>query len=414
MILSTSKKAAFLLIACILGAVSVVHAQKVSIDSCYAAAVQNYPMIARYDLIAKTEEYTLSNASKAYLPQVDLTGIAGYLFTSGQSDSKLIGLAQLNQTIWDGGATKARKNTISANAEAEMANLDVSLYELRSRVNQLYFGILLTDQQLNQVEQHREVLNNSARRIREMNENGLAYQTDLDEIKVEQLSLNQQRTEFLYVKKGFIQMLSLLTGMSLDEQTVFEIPEAYELNAELSIHLPELSYFESQRSMIRAQDGMRKAGLMPKVGILGAGVLIDPEISLGPASLSSLGVVGLSAKWNISGLYQNGNKKKLSQLSLDGVDIQQETFLFNTRIQTSQTLLNVQKQKALLDEDQNITSLRKDIRKGYQLKYENGMASLLELLDATEKENQAMTNKSLHEMQLLMALYEYKTQTGNE
>src|SRR5215203_3697895 len=179
-------------------------AQTVSIDSCYVLAVKNYPLIKQYDLIEKTREYTLSNASKAYLPQVSVTAIEGYVFggfpSPGSSDSassnfKFIGIAQVNQTIWDGGATKTQKNIIRASSETDKASVDVQLNDLRSRVNQLYFGILLVNEQLVQTDIQNTILNNNINRVKQLNDNGLAYTTDVDEIRVEQLKLDQQKKE---------------------------------------------------------------------------------------------------------------------------------------------------------------------------------------------------------------------------
>src|SRR4051812_25530756 len=57
-----------------------VTAQTLPIDSCYALAVRNYPLIKQYELIEKTKEYTLNNAGKAYLPQLSVHAIEGYIF----------------------------------------------------------------------------------------------------------------------------------------------------------------------------------------------------------------------------------------------------------------------------------------------------------------------------------------------
>jgi outer membrane protein TolC len=396
-----------------IGLAGEVLAQTLTLDSCYSMALRNYPLVKQYDLIEQTREYTLSNASKAYLPQVSLTGIAGYVFASGSGDVKFIGIAQVNQTIWDGGATKAQKKMIAAAAESEKANLEVSLYDLRSRVNQLFFGILLIDEQLSQVEQHEKVLSNNFSRIQKLNENGMAYQTDLDEIDVEQRKLNQQRTEYRYVRQGYIRILSLMTAANINEHTKLEKPAISNPFADATITRPELKFFESQRLSIYSEDERRKVDLMPKVGVLGIGALLTPEVALGPTSLSTIGVLGLNASWSINGLYRNANLKKLNQLSINKVDLQQKNFVFNTNLQVTQTKANIEKQQAILTEDKEIVDLRKRIREGYQAKHNNGVASLLDLLDATEKENEAKTQMALHEMQLLMSFYEYKTQIGN-
>ena len=158
---------------------------------------------------------------------------------------------------------------------------------------------------------------------------------------------------------------------------------------------------------------MQKVNLMPKLGLLGAAVLITPGVSFGNSKTSTLGVAGISASWNISGLYKNANEKQLTQLSLTKINVQEETFLFNTRLQLTQASANIEKQKAVLSEDDEIVTLRKTIREGYQEKYNSGVSPLFDFLNATEKEREARAQKALHEMQLIMTLYDYKTISGN-
>jgi outer membrane protein TolC len=396
-------------------------AQTLLIDSCYALATRNYPLIKQYELIEKTKEFTLSNAGKAYLPQVSVTAIGGYIFgelpsfgpSENSSNFKFIGLGQVNQAIWDGGATKTQKKIINAHSETDKASVEVALHDLRSRVNQLYFGILLIDEQLKQLEIQNSILGNNVNRIKQLNDNGLAYKTDLDEIRVEQLKLNQQKVEFNYTRNGYVLMLSFLIGMKINEQTVMQKPLVKNEVADLQIIRPELSLYKSQRNLVNAESDMQHVNLMPKVGLIGAAVLVTPGVSLGNNKISTLGVAGLSASWNISGLYKNSNEKQLRQLSLSKINVQEETFLFNTRLQMTQASANIEKQEAVLREDEEIVKLRESIREGYQLKYDTGISPLFDFLNATEKETEARAQKTLHEMQLLITLYDYKTISGN-
>ena len=398
-------------------------AQVLTIDSCYALAKKNYPLIRQYELIEKTKEYTLSNANKAYLPQLSITAIEGYIFgdlpslgpASGEaesSDFKFIGVAQLNQTVWDGGATKTQKKIITASSETEKASLDVAIYDLHARVNQVYFGILLVDEQLMQLEVQNTILTNNVNRIKQLSDNGLAYKTDLDEIKVEQLKLNQHKTELKYVRSGYVEILSLLIGAKITAPIALQKPVLDNPLPDLQIVRPELSLYKSQRSMVNAQWEMQRVSLMPKIGLLGAGVMLAPGIGSG-SSATSIGVAGLSASWNIGGLYKRGNEKQLTQLSLNKINLQEETFLFNTKLQATQASSNIEKQKAILTGDDEIVSLRKSIRESYQVKYQTGTGSLMDLLNATEKESEARSQKALHEMQLLITIYEQKTIIGN-
>jgi outer membrane protein TolC len=399
-------------------------AQVLNIDSCYALAKKNYPLIKQYELIEKTKEYTLSNANKAYLPQLSITAIEGYIFgelpsfgpaggETESSDFKFIGVAQLNQTIWDGGATKTQKKIITASSETEKASLDVAIYELHARVNQLYFGVLLVDEQLMQLEVQNTILSNNVNRVKQLSDNGLAYKTDLDEIKVEQLKLNQHKTELKYVRNGYIMMLSLLIGAKITEPIILQKPGLNDPLPDFQIMRPELSLYKSQRNMVNAQSDLQRVSLMPKIGLLGAGVMLAPGIGSGDNSATSIGFAGLSASWSIGGFYKHRNEKQLTQLSLNKINLQEETFFFNTRLQVAQTSADVEKQKAILAGDEEIISLRKSIRESYQLKYNTGSGSLMDLLNATEKESEARSQKALHEMQLLITISEHKIITGN-
>lgn len=404
---------------CLLGVISTAQAQTMTVEQSYQLAVGNYPLIKQYELIEKSKEYTLSNASKAYLPQLSLTAIEGYVFgdfpsmgaAGDESKFKFIGMGQVNQAIWDGGATKTQKKIIEASSNLDKAAIEVSLYELRSRVNQLYFGILLIDEQLRQLEIQNTILSNNIDRVKKLYENGLTYKTDVDEMKAEQLNLSRQKKDFQYTRNGYQTMLSYLVGKDIG-QAKLEKPQNT-IALDTLIHRPEQLRFESQRNLLNAQSGMQKVSLMPKVGLLGAGIVLAPGINFGNDKISTLGVAGLSVGWDIKGLYKNSNEKELTKLELNKIAVQEETFLFNTKLQMSQKMADIERQNAILKDDDEIVKLRQAIREGYQLKYDTGAGPLIDLLNATEKEGIARAEKALHEIQLLMSTYEYQTIKGN-
>ncbi|MBO7272878.1 MAG: TolC family protein, partial [Bacteroidaceae bacterium] len=49
-----------------------------SLDECRRLAREHYPEIRQYDLISQTEQYNISNAARAWIPQVVLSGQATY------------------------------------------------------------------------------------------------------------------------------------------------------------------------------------------------------------------------------------------------------------------------------------------------------------------------------------------------
>lgn len=398
-------------------------AQILILDSCHSIAQKNYPLIKQYELIEQAKEYSISNANKAYLPQLNVTGIGGYIFggfpnlgpataESNNENVKFIGLGQASQLIWDGGATKTQKEIIRAQSDVERAGIDVQMYALKDRINQLYFGILLIDEQIKQVDIQINTLERNAERVKLMNENGLALNSDMDELRAEVLKARQRETEFQYSRKSFLYMLSLFMGIQLDDSVKMQHPDL-PLSENITITRPELFLYESQRKLIQVQSSIDKVKLMPKIGILGTGVLIAPGVNLGGKEKSSLALAGLSVSWELGGLYTHSGSKKLNQVNILKIQNQQESFLFNTTIQSRQSNVEIEKYKAIIKSDEEIVKLRSNIRASYQLQYNNGTCSLFDLISATEKETEARSNQSLHNVQLMHAIYQLKTTNGN-
>ncbi|MGG7035777.1 MAG: TolC family protein [Flavobacterium sp.] len=396
-----------------------------TIDSCQKKAMANYPLIKQYDLIAKSSEYTVSNANKAYLPQISLTGIGGYIFgglpefsipgstPAEQNKAQFIGIAQINQTLWDGGATKNQKNIIKTTAEVEKSSVDISLFSIRERVNQVYFGILIIDEQNKQLDILYEDLKLRLNKVRLSKENGLAYSSDVDQVKAEMLNLEQRKIEFTYTRKGYIQMLSYLIGQQLDEDIKLEKPAMYDFVENLENNRPELNLYSNQLKLIESRSGMNQVSNMPKIGLIGAGVMIQPGMNFGPSSFNGLALAGLSLSWSTAGLYKNSNNKDLDKVEIAKINNQKETFLFNNKLQLTQTNSDIEKQKAIIAKDDEIVKLKSGIKKSYQVMYDNGMCAMNDLILAMNKENEAIGNQALHQIQLLMSIYNYKTISGN-
>jgi len=394
---------------------------QLKIESCQEKAKANYPLIKEYDLIAKSLEYTISNANKAWLPQLSVTGIAGYMIKGmpampGAGDKKdyiFVGIAQVNQTIYDGGAIKANKNIAKASAEVDKANVDVAFNTIKDRVNQLYFGILVVDEQLKQLNILNDNLLRNLNSVKLSKDNGLGYQSDVDEVQAEILSLEQRKIEYNYTRKGYVEMLSYMMGESLDENIQLDIPLTVENYALMENNRAELNVFTSQLKLNEATHALDKVSLLPKVGVLAAGIGITPGISLGASEMSSLALVGLNTSWDISGLYKSSNNKQLEKIQKDRIIAQQEAFLFSNNLELKQAESNIEKQKAILAKDDQIVLMKEKIKKSYQLKKDNALASMNDLITAMNNESEARSNKALHNVQLLMSLYNYKTIKGN-
>ena len=389
--------------------------QVVVLDSCQQQAQRNYPLIKQNQLIDKSTEFTLSNANKAYLPQFSISAIGGAIFSelagSDNPNFKLITFGQLRQTIWDGGATHSQKEISKAAAEVEKANVDVQLYAIRERVNQLFFGVLLVDEQLKQLDKQLDLLNKNYKRIQALNASGLTIKNDLNMVQAEILRVEQKHIEFGFTRKSYLNLLSVFIGKPLAENSVLEIPIFFSPKQE--IMRPELQLFASQSKLIETQMATDKVRLMPKIGIMGTGAFITPGINFANNKISSLALAGLNVSWELSGLYTHSNNRQLHQIKQEQNEIQKQTFLFNTHLQTQQSDAEIEKYRTLEQSDAKICVLRTSIRENFQKQYDSGSCSFNDWLIASEKETEAAATKVLHHVQLLLSLYQYNQLTGN-
>jgi outer membrane protein TolC len=372
---------------------------QLTLEECQQKARDNYPLIKQYELIEQSKNFNLSNANKAYLPRLDLNIIGGIIdglptFTppgapesSSSVELNLITIAQLNQVIWDGGITKVRKEMTEATANIEIADLEVSLYALEERVNNLFFGILLIDEQIKQVELLKTTLERNMKRVQNAVDGGTGFKTDIDEIKVEMINANQKIEELRYNRSAYLGMLSAMIGENISENSALTKPNYEKLTTGFEINRPELSLFHNQKFLVEAQLKMEKTSLYPKVGLLGLGVFIQPGAEFGASTINNLLVGGLSLNWSIGGLYINPNNKKLGEIKLQKIENQKETFLFNTNLGLTQTQQALNKYKKLIEQDRELLALKTKIANAYEIKYENGIATMTELLNRTNEES---------------------------
>lgn len=396
---------------------------QLTIESCHEKARSNFPMIRQYGIIEQTQEYNLSNANKNYLPQLDISIIGGVLQgmpTIGAPDTKesgldmnMISIVQLNQVIWDGGITKAKKKAIEANSEIAKSNLDVTLYALEDKINKLYFGILLIDEQLKQMDILLSTLNRNYKRVKIAVDNGTALLPDLDEIQVEVLNVEQKQADLAYNRTAYLNVLSAMTGEQFDDDIVLEMPEKILASLSDSIQRPELGMYKNKLLSVNAQLDINKAMLYPKVGVMAFGTFIQPGVDFGTSSIENLMVAGLSLNWSLGSLYKHTNNEKLLDLDLKKVALEQETFLFNTNLELQQFKVDLMRYQKQIDQDKEILKLKQRIKAAYDVKYENGTCTMSALLDRVNDESVAQQSLTMHQIQYLLKVYQYQILTGN-
>ncbi len=398
---------------------------QVTIEDCYRKAQANYPLIKQYDLIEKTKDYNLSNADKGYLPQVMFSAKATYQsdvvhfpISVPGIDAPLIPKDQygatldINQRIWDGGDIKSKKESIRTSAEVDKKNVKVDVYSINERVNQLYFGILLTDAQLRQNQLLQDDLKRNYERTQSYVQNGIANQADLDAIKVEQLKTNQSKVQYFNTKKAYVEMLSKLIGEELNSDTEFVKP-SMERPSTLTINRPELELFDAQIKNLEIKNQEINAGLMPKLGLFVTGGYGNPGLNILENAFTPYYIAGAKLTWNIGNFYTRKNNKNKIQTNIHAVETQRETFLFNTLLDITQKDNSINNYLDQLKDDDEIIALRSSVKRASEAKMANGTLSGTDLTRDINAQQMSMQDKILHEMQLLLAIYNLKFATNN-
>ncbi|MDP4239866.1 MAG: TolC family protein [Bacteroidota bacterium] len=411
-------------------------AQSLTIETCQEKAKANYPLVKQYGLIEQTAQYNISNANKGYLPQLSLSAKATYQSevtqipaVLGQTLSEIAkktitfpslskdqyqAVAEANQLIWDGGVIAAQKKITHAGTEVEKQKLDVDLFALNERINQLFFGILLMNEQIRQNEILINELEVDMSRIAAYKQNGVANQADLDALKVERLNAGQHDTELKSTRKSYLIMLSAYTRLTIDENTELIKPEINlaSLN-DTTNHRPELKLFDAQNKMYESQKLLLNAGNLPKIGAFLQGGYGKPGLNMFTDGFSPFYIGGIRLSWNFSGLYSQKNNLNKLEVSKKMDDIQKETFLFNNSLLTKQQRTEIEKLQSTLMNDDEIIRLRGNIKKSTSAKVDNGTLTVTDLIRETNTENQAIQLKSLHEIQLILSVYQLKNSVNN-
>ncbi|GHV69825.1 transporter [Bacteroidia bacterium] len=401
-----------------------------SIEDCYEKAKANYPLIKQYGLIEQSRGYNVSNVHKAWMPQVQLSAKATYQsdVTEIPIDLSKFGLTdigippidkdqygatlEISQAIWDGGVTSAKRKSINAKAESEERELDVTLYAVRERVNQLFFGILLCHTMLEQNRLFQDELQVNYDRIANLMQGGLANQSDLDAVKVEQLKAKQGSTQIRHSRKAFLAVLSVFIGETLDENTELQKPVVQQ-PATMDIYRPELSLFDAHLKSVDATKSEIDAGLMPKFGFFVTGGYGKPGLNMLKTEFSAYYIGGVRLTWNIGSFYTRKNNLNLLESNRDIIQTQRETFLFNTSLNKTSKEYEIDKYRELLQSDDEIISLRNSVRRAAETKVENGTLTVTDLMHEANAEQAARQDKIVHEIEMLQTIYNLKFITNN-
>ncbi len=290
--------------------------------------------------------------------------------------------------------------------------MDVTMYTINERVNQVFFGILLADERIKQIRLLKEDLQRTYKEVVSYVENGVANLSDLDAVRVDQLKAEQNETDYIYTRNAYMEVLSTLTGMEMNANTIFVKPDGNILS-DNAIRRPELGLYDAQIRNYTAEVSQINAGLMPKFSLFVTGGYGKPSLNIFDNDFSPYYTAGVRLSWNIDNFYTQKKRRSIVQSQIEQVESQRATFLFNTNLDIVQKDKNIEKYRKQLAYDDEIIALKNAIRVASEAKMANGTLSGTDLMRDVNAEQTAIQDKILHEMELLLAVYDLKYVTNN-
>lgn len=414
-------------------------AQGQTLEECQQAAEHNYPLIRKYDLISKTTALTVANIQKGWLPQVSVQAQATYqnrvtewpeqmqaiyeqmgLQMEGlKKDQYRLGI-DVQQTLYDGGAISSRKEIARRQGAVEEAQTAVTMYQVRRRVNEMYFGLLLLDEQIRLNGDLQTLLTANEGKLQAMYERGTAAESDYLSMKAERLKAVQQLTGLQAQRQTLQRMLGAFCGLEVKTaekpgQFVALITQHTGLRQQTGLR-PELRAIEAQLQLADAQEKALRTALMPKLGVFAQGFYGYPGYNMFDDMMrrqwSWNGMIGARLTWNIGALYSYKNDKAKINAQRDVLDVQRDVFLFNNKMEQMQQSEDIERYRRLMADDEEIISLRAQVRKAAESKLAHGIIDVNDLVKEINAENNARVQQSIHEIEMLKEIYNLKYTTG--
>lgn len=398
-----------------------------TLAECQEAALRNYPLIKKYELIHQSTDYTLDNISKGWLPQIsavaqatlqsDVTTLPesfrNVMSATGQSveglkkDQYRIGV-DINQMLYDGGRIKKRKDVAFLQGAVQSTQNEVDMYTVRRRINELYFGILLIDSRIEINRELQQLLSSNEEKLASMLKNGIATESDVNSVKAEILGASQQMTELKAAKESMQRMLAAFCGMdnigNLMMPDDVYIPETN--------NRPELRLIDDNLKLVDAQEKLLKSQLIPNISIFAQGFYgypgYDMFSDIMKRNWSLNGIIGARITWNISNLYTYKNDKEKLRLQREQAENNRDVFLFNNNMETISHREEIKKYRSLIKEDEKMIGLRSSVRLSAESKLKHGIIDVNNLVQEINRENNAKIQKSIHETELLKYVYDLK------
>lgn len=398
--------------------------QTISLESCYDLAQKNYPIAKQNELLSQKLGLETEALNKGKLPKIDLNAQATYQSAVTQVPFALPNMTLLppnkdqykttldiNQLIYNGGLIAETAKIKEAQTKTLHQQTVVNLQQLKPRINQIFFSILLLQEQKTILRANQEQLLSKIKEVQAGVKFGALLPASEQVLEAENLKLQQQLLAIDFDKKKLFTNLSTLTNTTIDSNSqLTSVSKKADLSAQNT--RAELQLFDLQSQQIEANKSIIDKSNLPKINAFGQAGYGNPGLNMLDNSFQPFYIVGIKANWNVFDWNKSKIDKQVLKVSEAMIETEKETFVLNNQLQLQEIESEINKLEAVLKTDAEIILLRENILKTSNAQLRNGVinsaAYVVEFTHLFEAKNQQKT----HQIQLALANANYLVTKG--
>lgn len=388
------------------------------------AALANSPNTNDKQLLLEAGELRAKTVNNAWLPQVKGVVQGTYQSEVTEFDLSAMGFPaitispdqyhagfEVQQTIYEFGATKAKHDLELTTAQAQAARSDVDLLSVTQRVDKLYATLLLQRSGLEILRSRAKDLHAQLEQVSSAVRNGVSLKSNEEVLKAESLTTQQQIVTSETGLAQTVSELSIWTGLTLDTTMTFVLPQA-PAPAGMG-QRPELRAFELQRSGLDVQAKLLKKGNLPHLAAFGNGYYGRPGFNFLNNDFRTYGIVGVGMNWNLAGYYTQGKQLQENTVQQKLIDDRKRIFELQQATDLEREAKEITKLDRLAELDSSIVESKTFVRKAAASQLENGVITAQDYVTYQNAQDQAKLNLELHRIQAVMARIAYQLTQGN-
>lgn len=396
--------------------------QKITLGECYALANKNYPLSQQANWLQQKNALETEALQKGKLPKIDLNTQATY-----QSEVTQIPVAMpnvtplnkdqyrttldINQLLYNGGLIDANAKIKEAQTKTQQQQVAVNLYQLKTKINQLYFSALLLQEQKALLASKQEELFSKIKEVKTGVQFGAILPASEKVLEAENLKIKQQLTEIQFNKKRIIENLATLTVSPMEERVILDNPNS-SVDFTSATNRPELQLFDLQNEQIELSKTVISKNQLPKVNAFVQAGYGNPGLNMLDNSFQPFYMMGVKANWNVFDWNKAKTDNEALSISKNIVQTEKETFLLQTQMQVQEMENEIQKLEAMMATDIEIIALRESVLQASAAQMKNGVITSSEYVTELTRLYEAKTNLKTHQLQLGLAKVNYQVIKG--